>query len=87
MNLCAGCGTKIPERGYHGFQPFCVGEKPHQKQFCCDGCAKKWALVETVRLTEWLSRIAKDTRGMGADLATQALYSNTSAFEGKRRTS
>lgn len=45
--------------------------------FCDEPCAAKWALAEVARARSWLRRIAARTRGMGADLATIALHSDT----------
>jgi hypothetical protein len=44
---------------------------------CCSAtCATEMAPGEVMRLEKWLRRISIQSRGMGADMASSALYSN-----------
>lgn len=66
-NICAHC-----RRSFAG-APVMLGRR---LGCCSQECAVKLAPLEYARLEEWLSVIAVKCRGMGADLATSALYTN-----------
>lgn len=64
---CAACNVVVPD-GYRRV----VFEN---RVFCRTDCLHAWSLREVSRQRAWLSQIAGTTRGVGADLATSALYS------------
>jgi hypothetical protein len=65
---CRQCNTKMPD----SWRAFLVG----RHAFCGKECGTKFALAEVPRLEAHLSNISKKAKGVGRDLAVQALYSN-----------
>jgi hypothetical protein len=68
---CTLCDVVVPD----GYRRTVILDRV----FCRQQCATEWQTREVARLRSWLSKIAGRTRGMGADLATSALYTDTFA--------
>lgn len=65
---CRQCGSETADNE----RPFLVG----RHAFCNRTCGTTFALSEVPRLESHLSKISAKARGLGRDLAIQALYSN-----------